>query len=332
MKISDFILKNISAHPSDIVKLSMKEFGITRPAVHKHLKKLIEEKKILAKGGTKSRIYLLTEEAPIYFKIDVKKGLDESKVWEEHLEVFAHKLPKNVYSICYYGFTEMVNNVIDHSGATKLLVEFQMSKDKIRFLIHDNGIGIFEKIKKTLHLKNYHEALLHLTKGKFTTDPTKHTGEGIFFTSRAFDQFHLVANQVKYSRYDDENDWLVNTSEKTKGTLVEMEIEKESPKILKRIFDKYAPVKDDYSFNKTEVLVALGLNPDEHYISRSQAKRILLGLDKFKHIILDFKRVQTVGQGFVDEVFRVFQNEHPDIKITSRNENKDVDFMIRRGR
>ena len=331
MKISDFILQNISAHPSDIVKLSMKEFGITRPAVHKHLKKLIEEKKVVAEGGTKSRVYHLSETVPICFYVKVKKGLNESKVWEEHLEALTHKLPKNVYSICYYGFTEMVNNVIDHSGAKSFFVSFQIDKNKVRFLIGDNGIGIFEKIKKTLHLENYREALLHLTKGKFTTDPSKHTGEGIFFTSRAFDEFHLTANEIKYSRFD-ENDWLIHIEKETQGTDVEMLIDKDSPKVLKKIFDKYAPAKDDYSFNKTEVLVALGLNPDEVYISRSQAKRILLGLDKFKHIILDFKRVQTVGQGFVDEVFRVFKNEHPQIKITSINANEDVDFMIRRGK
>ena len=38
-----------------------------------------------------------------------------------------------------------------------------------------------------------------------------------------------------------------------------------------------------------------------------------------------------VGQAFVDEVFRVFQNEHPDITIEYINVNADVDIMIKRG-
>ncbi|MCX6112011.1 MAG: STAS-like domain-containing protein [Proteobacteria bacterium] len=70
---------------------------------------------------------------------------------------------------------------------------------------------------------------------------------------------------------------------------------------------------------------------EEQYVSRSQAKRILLALDKFEKIILDFKDVKTVGQGFVDEVFRVFKQEHPNIEIEYVNANDNVLFMLKRG-
>ena len=56
----------------------------------------------------------------------------------------------------------------------------------------------------------------------------------------------------------------------------------------------------------------------------------MMGLEKFRHITLDFKRVDTVGQGFVDEVFRVFQNQHLKIEITYIHANENVEFMIRR--
>jgi len=45
---------------------------------------------------------------------------------------------------------------------------------------------------------------------------------------------------------------------------------------------------------------------------------------------LDFRDLSTVGQGFVDEVFRVFQSKYPKIKITYTNANDDVRFMIER--
>ncbi|MBI4356629.1 MAG: STAS-like domain-containing protein [Gammaproteobacteria bacterium] len=66
-------------------------------------------------------------------------------------------------------------------------------------------------------------------------------------------------------------------------------------------------------------------------ISRSQAKRILRGLEQFKTIRLDFKKVDIVGQGFVDEIFRVFIRQYPHIKIEFCNANSDVQFMIERG-
>ena len=52
------------------------------------------------------------------------------------------------------------------------------------------------------------------------------------------------------------------------------------------------------------------------------------GLDKFKTILLDFKNVETVGQGFADEVFRVWKSRHPGIEIIVKNANDNVQFMI----
>jgi len=57
----------------------------------------------------------------------------------------------------------------------------------------------------------------------------------------------------------------------------------------------------------------------------------MMGLDKFKTVMLDFKDVSLVGQAFVDEIFRVFKNEHPDINIKYLNANNDVDDMIKKG-
>lgn len=68
----------------------------------------------------------------------------------------------------------------------------------------------------------------------------------------------------------------------------------------------------------------------EKYISRSQAKRILLGLELFDIIILDFSKITMIDQNFVDEVFRIYQNQFPDKNIKYINANEDVEFMINR--
>ena len=83
-------------------------------------------------------------------------------------------------------------------------------------------------------------------------------------------------------------------------------------------------------FDKTDILVELSKLEDDRFVSRSQAKRILIGLGQFKRVVLDFRNIQTVGQSFVDEVFRVFKIKHPDIKIEYLNANDDVTFMIER--
>ncbi|NCO44182.1 STAS-like domain-containing protein, partial [Candidatus Berkelbacteria bacterium] len=39
-----------------------------------------------------------------------------------------------------------------------------------------------------------------------------------------------------------------------------------------------------------------------------------------------------VGQGFTDEIFRVFKTRHPHIKITPVNMNESVEFMVKRAK
>ncbi len=68
------------------------------------------------------------------------------------------------------------------------------------------------------------------------------------------------------------------------------------------------------------------------FIPRSQARRIVSGLEKFKKIILDFKDVDTVGQAFADEVFRVWKRSHSNINIEHQNANENIKFMIKRAK
>lgn len=90
---------------------------------------------------------------------------------------------------------------------------------------------------------------------------------------------------------------------------------------------------NELSFNQADnITIVLAELDQELLMARSQAKRILRGLEsRFKHVTLDFKGIRLVGQGFVDEVFRVFANKHPEIHFKSIHTNEDVDFMIRRG-
>ena len=66
------------------------------------------------------------------------------------------------------------------------------------------------------------------------------------------------------------------------------------------------------------------------HVSRSQARRIVTGLEKFKVVILDFDRVPSVGQAFADEIFRVFKSKYPEIEIQTKNMVPTVQFMIER--
>ncbi|WP_261787754.1 MULTISPECIES: STAS-like domain-containing protein [Fusobacterium] len=57
---------------------------------------------------------------------------------------------------------------------------------------------------------------------------------------------------------------------------------------------------------------------------------MLMNVEKFKIIVLDFENIDNIGQGFADEVFRVSKNKNPDITIVPVNMNEEIEFMINR--
>ena len=75
----------------------------------------------------------------------------------------------------------MLNNVIDHSRGEKVEIFLERTATSIEILIRDNSEGIFKKIQRELGLIDERQALLELVKGKLTTAPDNHSGEGIFF-------------------------------------------------------------------------------------------------------------------------------------------------------
>ena len=94
---------------------------------------------------------------------------------------------------------------------------------------------------------------------------------------------------------------------------------------MSSVFNRFSG--EEYEFARTDVRVAL-YKAGRNFISRSQARRVLAGLDTFKHLVLDFQNVQTVGQGFADEVFRVWKRNHPKAVIEIHNADENIKMMI----
>ncbi len=123
------------------------------------------------------------------------------------------------------------------------------------------------------------------------------------------------------------------TKKLKRGTQVIFEIHTSSERHLNELFKQYTNLtKDsDYGFDKTKIHVKLYTIGNVH-ISRSQARRVLSGLEKFKIIVFDFDKVPLAGQAFADEIFRVFHNKHPHITLDAVNMNEGVKFMVERAK
>lgn len=218
----------------------------------------------------------------------------------------------------------MINNIIDHSEAGTLDITIKKDCLKTCIVLEDNGVGIWNKIKSFFCLPDDQDAVIELSKGKLTTDKANHSGEGIFFTSRILDSFFIVSGNTCYSCNEFDEDWFAaERNGDKKGTKMIMTLSNQSQKDIKEIFDRFAPL--DEGFVKTSIPIKniFPVGP----ISRSQAKRLCRRLDEFETVELDFNNVEWMGQGFADQLFRVYINSNTVTKIIPINMNESVRKM-----
>ena len=318
--IRDFIMNNITDH-KNIAALTAQQFEISLPAVYKHIDRLLSENHVIKKSGR----YILNY---LQYKYDYTIGniQGEDAVWENDIKKHFAGVSKNIRYIWTYGFLEILNNAIEHSKGKEVRVLIDENKIYTAITICDDGIGVFNNIKAKFHLNHEKDALLELAKGKRTTAPKRHSGQGIFFSSKAFDDFLIISNGITFNP-NSKKPVPLKTGKRKFSTLVYMRLAHNSNKILKDVFDLYSTEKPG-DFDKTIIPVRMANSDD--LVSRSQARRVLSGLELFKEVILDFTDIEYIGQAFADEIFRVFISMNPNTSITAQNANADIQNMINR--
>lgn len=339
MDVKELILKTLDKKGEVKAAEIVKSTGFSRAYVNRFFRELREEGVLTLIGKANLAKYILADKEVVVkargsvtkvYRILVNKNLNEDIVLGEirkETGIF-QGLSKNISDILDYAFTEMLNNAIEHSRSKRIEVRMEKNKNNIFFEVRDKGIGIFANIMKEKSVNSENEAIQELLKGKQTTEPASHSGEGIFFTSKVGDIF-TIQSSIKKLIFDNlvEDIFIKDNLNRKKGTRIVFSISLKSNREISKVFSEYTD--DSFKFNKTEVTIRL-FEEDANYVSRSQARRLVTGLEKFKTIVLDFKGIDTVGQAFADEVFRVWRKAHPKKNIITKNAGENVMFMIKR--
>ena len=308
--------------------------GLTKQSIYRYLSSL-EAETIISKQkeGRKNKYRLI--DTSFHFNYPLP-NLSEESVWKKEVRPILQGIADITMSICDYVFNEMLNNAIDHSEGSEVDISVFINAYSVTFMIKDDGVGIFSKIAAAMQFDEKRYAVLELAKGKFTTDPKKHSGEGIFFSAKAADSFAIFSDEILFSSWnlkeiEQPDDLPVSLPSALHcGTVVCFVVFRDNATPISEVFDRYTQAPDDYGFTKTLVPVRLLEHGDQKptFVSRSQAKRLLARFERFECIELDFTNIEDIGQGFADEVFRVFRNEHPNSKIVAINCNQRVEQMI----
>ncbi len=317
-----YMLEKIELGEADISKTIAEKCEISRNTVNEYLIEL-QEKNIIRKIK-RNQYELVTETFKCLLERSKNQLNSDTYAFDSFFNKHIQDCTSQAKTIWQYALSEMTNNVIDHSNAETLLFKVEKNYLKTKAYLLDDGVGIFEKIKEHFELESLDEARCELFKGKLTTDKSKHSGEGIFFTSRMMDSFCIISDRKVFdtNKYNDEFNYDID-SNIIKGTCVIMTLSNFTQKRIADIFNQYS--SPDGGFTKTDI--PLKNIFDSAPISRSQAKRIYYRLDEFNNVTLDFEGLDWMGQAFAHQLFVVYQNQHPNTVLLPINMCEDVKAM-----
>lgn len=334
--IRKYMLDKIRDGERDFIRKTADNFAVSETSVRRYLKECAEKSILEEDRSTQTgwKLHTVSESC----QLDNTGGLEEDVIFQEHIRPHLKEMEKSVQDMWYYVFTEIMNNAIEHSRGDRIIFSIRRDPLYTEISVTDNGIGIFENVRKYMQEKygvcmSSEQAALELYKGKLTSDPERHSGEGIFFVSKMLTEFALWSENTIYACRCGDRDRFVQshlisyyTGLEGIGTMAVMKLANDTKMTSREVFDEFAPLEEGF----VKTLIPLReMCPLGDPVARSQARRILRRLDEFKEIVFDFRDIGFMGQGFADEVFRVFQNRHPDITLTVVNANKAVQGMIR---
>ena len=317
-----YLLDKIDRQENSISKSVAEVFGVNQNTIHVYINELVDQNII---ERIKRGQYKLKKSEYQYSLARGKGDLDtDTFAYDNCLFKHINNLAPNVQAIWSYSFSEMINNVMDHSLAENVQIFIIQDYLKTMAVIADDGIGIFKKIKDYFGFDTLDEAICELFKGKLTTDAENHSGEGIFFSSKMMDDFIIFSSGKVFTNNKYDNSVTADIPILSReGTCVLMSLTNFTNKKPQEVFDLYADVAGGFEKTKIPMKNIFDTSP----VSRSQAKRVCNRLEKFSEVILDFEDLQWMGQGFAHQIFVVFAREHPEINLIPINMNEDITKM-----
>jgi anti-sigma regulatory factor (Ser/Thr protein kinase) len=312
------------AHGDDLLAHVMQRLDISRRRARKLLGLLVDARWLAVEGTRRKPIYRPGVLRQVVHHCALA-GLAEDRPWAEHFAP-AFELRPNVARLAQHAFTELLNNAIDHSGGTGVTVSVRQTGLHLQMLVSDDGCGLFQRIAQSWQIDDPRLAMLELGKGKLTTQPERHLGQGLFYVARAVDIFDLHANRSAFQRRPGRSGWFDVRPVDRQGTSIYVAIALDTPRTLDQVLRSTA--EQDYGLDHTEVSLRLLTGPNTWLESRAQARRVTARLDSFRRARLDFSGIDEIGPAFADELFRVYARAHPGVQLVPTAATPRVAAMI----
>jgi anti-sigma regulatory factor (Ser/Thr protein kinase) len=326
-QVTTWITRAAEEHPAALAKAVAERAGCGIGKARSLVKQLAELGWLQATGDGRKLRY-----APGRLRQIVQRypltGLSEDVPWARDFAPH-FEMTKNVRQMAQHAFTELLNNAIDHSEGEFVTVSMRQTPAHLQLLVSDDGRGLFDKIREGFDIEDPAMAMLELSKGKLTSNPDRHTGRGLYFTSRLADVFDLHANAVAFQHREwDPCSWKSGRAMRQQGSAIYLAIALDTARTLDDVMRSASIDAQGYGIDRTTLSLRLIANEDIALESRAQARRVAARLTEFKQAELDFNGIDHIGQSFADELFRVFARNQSAVQLVVKNATPRVTAMI----
>jgi anti-sigma regulatory factor (Ser/Thr protein kinase) len=330
--ITQWITAAALQHGDDLAAHLMQRLSIGRRSALPLLRRL-EAAQWLRKSGTASRPRYEPGALRQVVQHYAIEGLLEDQPWRRDFAP-CFELNAEVRRIAQHAFTELVNNAIDHSGGTTVTVSMRQTPAHLQLLVSDDGCGLFARIAEHFDIGDPNLAMFELAKGKLTSQPQRHSGHGLYFTSQLADVFDLRANAAGFqSRAWSAMRWHASEPGAAlaarPGTSIFFALALDTSRTLDGVLRAASLDGQGYGFERTRAPLHLIAGRDATLASRADAKRATARLERFAHTELDFTGVEDIGHGFADELMRVLPSQRPTLNLLPAAASERVASMLR---
>lgn len=317
--LTQWITAAVQAHPEDLPAHLQQRLALGRHSVRTLIARL-QAAQWLVREGTARRPRWRPGALRQVVQSYALEGLLEDQPWRlDFAPMF--ELPVQVKRMARHAFTELVNNAIDHSGGTQVTVSMRQTPQQLQLLVSDDGCGLFQRVEASFAIDDPALAMLEIAKGRLTSQPERHCGQGLVATCRLADVFDVRANAARFQR----RAWggtrwhglpAASALAERPGTTVYMAISLDTTRTLQGVLAELAGSEAGGTFERTSVPLNLLLAGDEAALaSRAEAKRVAARLTSFRRAEIDFGGINEIGHAFAHELFSVFRRSHPEVEL-----------------
>ena len=305
----------------------MQRLDISRRRAGSLLRRLVDGQWLLREGSLRRPLYRPGPLRQVVQRYELD-GLQEDQPWRQDFAP-CFELRPNVRRLAEHAFTELLSNAIDHSGGQRVTVSMRQTALHLQLLVSDDGCGLFQRVAQAFAIDDPQLAMFELSKGKLTSQPERHSGHGLYFTSRLADIFDIHTAQAAFQH----RPWGAQRWQRAKpatagGTTIYLAIALDTSRTLHEVLQAHSASGLGLGFERTQVPLHL-LAEHGSLVSRAQARRVAQRLSAFRHADLDFSGLDELGHGFADELFRVFGQAHPGLELHALHMNARVRAMVR---